>query len=426
MDIKTMWYRLKLLLSDPSKNLWVHPTLGAIFAILFSLLASVGNYLLPEHYVPHISAETLSSLLDIIASSMLAVTTFSLSIMVSALASTSNTATPRARLLIIEDDYTRIAIASFISAFIYSVIAKIALGLKYYGTEGRFLLFLSTIIVLLYLIYTLIRWVQTISGLGSLNDALSKIENKSRTSLSIYRAQPDLGAKHSKPILDTRWHIYSQKTGYICNLNLEEIQKVATKYQCHIHICVRAGKFVEPRAKIFAVYPKESFSDHEFEKIESELDPCAVIGLNRTYEQDPRFGLLVMSEVAQRALSPAVNDPATAINVLNALTRLLVDTHAKDKQECPEYDLLSIEKLDMEDLIRPVFSPISRDSIANLEIGIRLIKTLAIISRHAPEIQIRQYASKEAANCYHRSKAGLSYAPDRDYLKHEFEQSFKN
>ncbi|WEI10749.1 DUF2254 domain-containing protein [Acinetobacter soli] len=136
-----MWYRLKLLLSDPSKNLWVHPTLGAIFAILFSLLASVGNYLLPEHYVPHISAETLSSLLDIIASSMLAVTTFSLSIMVSALASTSNTATPRARLLIIEDDYTRIAIASFISAFIYSVIAKIALGLKYYGTEGRFLLF---------------------------------------------------------------------------------------------------------------------------------------------------------------------------------------------------------------------------------------------------------------------------------------------
>lgn len=151
-----------------------------------------------------------------------------------------------------------------------------------------------------------------------------------------------------------------------------------------------------------------------------------MIGLNRTYEQDPRFGLLVMSEVAQRALSPAVNDPATAINVLNALTRLLVDTHAKDKHEFPEYDLLSIEKLDMEDLIRPVFSPISRDSIANLEIGIRLIKTLAIISRHAPEIQIRQYASKEAADCYHRSKAGLSYAPDRDYLKHEFEQSFKN
>ena len=78
--------------------------------------------------------------------------------------------------------------------------------------------FLSTIIVLLYLIYTLIRWVQTISGLGSLNDALSKIENKSRTSLSIYRAQPDLGAKHSKPILDTRWHIYSQKQDIFATL----------------------------------------------------------------------------------------------------------------------------------------------------------------------------------------------------------------
>ena len=34
-----------------------------------------------------------------------------------------------------------------------------------------------------------------------------------------------------------------------------------------------------------------------------------VIGGSRVFDQDPRFGLLVLSEIASRALSPAVNDP---------------------------------------------------------------------------------------------------------------------
>lgn len=76
---------------------------------------------------------------------MLAVTTFSLSIMVAAFASASSSGTPRAYQLMMSDDNTRLAISSFISAFIYAVIAKIALGLGYYGPAGRFVLFISTI-----------------------------------------------------------------------------------------------------------------------------------------------------------------------------------------------------------------------------------------------------------------------------------------
>lgn len=71
-----MWYRLKLWFSDPAKNLWVHPTIGALFAMAFSLMAVIGNRYIPQGVVPAITAETLSSLLDIIASSMLAVTIF--------------------------------------------------------------------------------------------------------------------------------------------------------------------------------------------------------------------------------------------------------------------------------------------------------------------------------------------------------------
>lgn len=146
----------------------------------FSLFAIASQYFIPASTVLNISIDTLGSLLDIIASSMLAVTTFSLSIMVAAFASASSSGTPRAYSLMMSDDNTRLAISSFISAFIYAVIAKIALGLEYYGPSGRFVLFISTILVLMYLIYTLIHWVQTLSKLGNLTTTIDKIETAAK------------------------------------------------------------------------------------------------------------------------------------------------------------------------------------------------------------------------------------------------------
>ncbi|MEZ5202287.1 MAG: DUF2254 family protein [Micropruina glycogenica] len=46
------------------------------------------------------------------------------------------------------------------------------------------------------------------------------------------------------------------------------------------------------------------------------------INAHRTYDQDPRLGLVALAEIAIRALSPAVNDPGTAIEVLGALERV--------------------------------------------------------------------------------------------------------
>ncbi len=83
--------------------------------------------------------------------------------MVSAFASASSGATPRATELIMGDDNTRTTISGFIAAFIFTVIAKTALGMEYYGQNGRFILFIGTIAVMAYLIVSLIRWVFTLS-----------------------------------------------------------------------------------------------------------------------------------------------------------------------------------------------------------------------------------------------------------------------
>ncbi|ANF82976.1 hypothetical protein A3K93_12775 [Acinetobacter sp. NCu2D-2] len=45
-----MWYKLRLWLQNPSENLWLNPALGAIFAIFFSLFATVSRYFLTHSH----------------------------------------------------------------------------------------------------------------------------------------------------------------------------------------------------------------------------------------------------------------------------------------------------------------------------------------------------------------------------------------
>jgi uncharacterized membrane protein len=51
---------------------------------------------------------------------------------------------------------------------------------------------------------------------------------------------------------------------------------------------------------------------------------CVAVGVERTLDQDPRFGFRILVDIANRALSPAVNDPTTAVVALDQITRLLL------------------------------------------------------------------------------------------------------
>ena len=46
-------------------------------------------------------------------------------------------------------------------------------------------------------------------------------------------------------------------------------------------------------------------------------------GPERTFDQDPLFAFRLLADIAMRALSPAVNDPATAVQVLDTTESLL-------------------------------------------------------------------------------------------------------
>jgi uncharacterized membrane protein len=97
------------------------------------------------------------------------------------------------------------------------------------------------------------------------------------------------------------------------------LQTFAEKSQVRITVAALPGTFSAPgRALAYVTADSGDLSGIETTQIEESF----VIGDNRKFDEDPRFGLIVLSEIASRALSPAVNDPGTAIQVIAAFVRL--------------------------------------------------------------------------------------------------------
>ena len=58
--------------------------------------------------------------------------------------------------------------------------------------------------------------------------------------------------------------------------------------------------------------------------LETELSKCIHVGDQRTFEQDPKYALRLLVDIAVKALSPAINDPTTAVQALDQIGDLLL------------------------------------------------------------------------------------------------------
>ncbi|MDH6591870.1 putative membrane protein [Variovorax sp. TBS-050B] len=417
-------FRHRLWWSRLREQLWFRPAVWSLAAIGAALIAAAANEFVPPGLLPDIAHDTLSGLLSIIAASMLTVSTFSLSILVSAYASASSTATPRATRLVMADNDAQNAIAAFVSAFIFSIIALAALGVRYYGAAGRFVLFVFTLCVLAYLILALLRWIGTLSTLGRMNHTIETVERVATQAVRDWCAAPGLGARlvaEAGPRAPGA-PIHAPWTGYLQHIDVAGIDAAAKAAGASVHVCVRPGTFVSHQTVLARVMHASRGPDGP-EDLRAQVAGAFVIGRERTERQDPRFGLVMLSEIAQRALSPAVNDAGTAIAVLGAMARVLVEgtRRRENDDEAPseavvEAAHVTIAPLDPADLVRDVIEPIARDGAASIEVALRIQKLLALVAANT-EGALRAAACAAAGNARDHALEGLRLERERALLR---------
>jgi uncharacterized membrane protein len=380
-------------LSRLRRQIWFPVSLYGILAIGTSLVSALLGRYVPTELAQKLGAGSVGTILNILASSMLAVTTFSLSIMVGAFAQAATGATPRATQLLKDDHTTQHVLASFVGGFLFSLVGIIGLQTGIYQQGGRVILFAVTLLVIALIVGYLLRWIVHMTDYGRLSDTISRVETAASKAMlarmqNPYLGATELGASHAAEFELAGAEVVSRCTGYIQMINTTALQNLAREAKAQVAILTLPGALLYPGRVVARVLPASAMTD----ALAEEIRECLEIAPLRSYEQDPRFGILALSEIASRALSPAVNDPGTAIDVLSRHLRNL--TQWRNSDDKPLFDRLYLPGLSLDDLMGDAFGPIARDGAGIVEVQIRLQKTLlalvaidSVMFAHAAKVQ---------------------------------------
>ncbi|GAB3020986.1 DUF2254 domain-containing protein [Bowmanella dokdonensis] len=406
--------RLGFWVNRTLERLWVKPLMMCVVSVLAVFAAKwLGDYELAS-YLPQISLESLESLLSIMSASMLVIATFCVGSMVSAYASASTSATPRSFSLVIADDVSQNALATFVGAFIFSIVAIVAVKNQYFGTGGNFLLFVFTLLVFALVILTFVRWVDRIARLGRINSTIEKIEQATNKSLQARRLSPLMGGTPVRQQSREGHPVFADSVGYVQRVELTRLQKLAEQDDLIIRLEALPGRFLSPGRKIASLYGALP-SDPDLDAIRRAF----VVGRNRTFDGDPRFGLVTLSQVASKALSPGINDTGTAIDVLSSLTRLLTDWSqpvAKEDVQPVRFDRVQVPELGIEEMFEDAFTLIARDGAGAVEVATKLQKTLYSLST-LPHDLMHQTTLTHAKLALKRSELVMQLDEDLDEVK---------
>ena len=127
---------------------------------------------------------------------------------------------------------------------------------------------------------------------------------------------------------------------------------------------------------------------------------------------------MVLGEIASRALSPAVNDPGTAIDVIGTAVRLLTLWRTILEAPAPVQDsTVRVAPIAYADLLEDVFRPVATDGASSFSVALRLQKAFAALYAEArPGSALREGLLAAAGEAADRAKRALSAEVDADRI----------
>ena len=107
--------------------------------------------------------------------------------------------------------------------------------------------------------------------------------------------------------------VLSPHSGYIRFINVGQLVTIAKAWGISVHVARRVGQFVPAGVPLVYVSKPERVPTERAVHIVAAFD----IGPTRTLQQDIEFGVVQIVDIGLRAISPAVNDPSTAISCVD-------------------------------------------------------------------------------------------------------------
>lgn len=271
------------------------------------------------------SQEAARGMLETVATVTVAVAGLAFSVTVVAFTLASNQLSPRVLRSFRTDRVVQLTLATFIGTFIYSLSVMVRLGAV--GPGGIPNLSITLLVILAVASFALfagfiahiVTMLQPSSVIAAITeDAAPAVE--SRFPAGIGEAAGGAESASSLPGSSSGHpHVVTaDDQGYLTLVTGDMIVEVASGADALVRQRAEVGEYVLPGQPLADVYASEP------EQIADEIRNAFTLGRQRTFIQDPGFGIRQLADIALKGVSPGINDPTTARNAMEALTGVLV------------------------------------------------------------------------------------------------------
>jgi uncharacterized membrane protein len=302
-----------------------------------------------------------------------------------------------------EDTTTQNVLSTFLGSFIFSLVGIIVLSTGAYGARGRVVLFGATLLVLVLIVVSLLRWIDHLSQLGRVTETTALVEERASKAMRERRDNPYLGGSplfDATTIPEAAAELCSGTIGYVQHVDVRKLSAVVGDGPGRIYVRAIPGDFVD------TTHPIALLAGASMDDFEQRIRDAFTISDTRSFDQDPRYGATVLAEIGSRALSSGVNDPGTAIDVIGRAVRLMsLWANSSDPVE-PEYPRVLVPPVELEEMFDDLFTPLARDGASVVEVGIRLQRAFLALARLDP-VKLGPVAARHAREAIERSAGHL-------------------
>ncbi|MBZ4420931.1 DUF2254 domain-containing protein [Myxococcus sp. RHSTA-1-4] len=322
--------RLARLTERIGTSYWLVPSLCVAGAIGLSQGVGAVDARLPQHehawYLFRGGPEGARSVLSAVASSMMTFAGLVFSVTILVLQQASNQFSPRILRNFLRDRRSQFSLGIFMGTFVYALLSLrsvrgTAEGLDIESHVPSLSVWLAVVLALL-CVGTFIYFIHHVAQSIRAVVILSRIHDETR--LTLERMYPEgVGEDMEDP--RTTWPEEPASlivpspaaSGVLVSVDEDRLLACAKQARVTVALVPMMGDFVPQGGPLFEVWGEASALDVK------ALTERVGIDRERTLRQDAAFGFRQLVDIAERALSPGINDPTTAVQVIDQLHDLL-------------------------------------------------------------------------------------------------------
>ncbi len=357
---------------------------GALLSFLEELVPGFSDFVPAVLFPTHSDPQVAQVILGGIAASIMTVVSIVFAILLMTLTLASMQFSPRIIVSFSRDRVTQWTLGIFLGTFSYCMAALPAARslpqpfAPVATVMGAMLLALACVGWLLFFIHH-------ISQMISVNFIVDRIASETEAIIDETMRWPHRpnSSDGDDPRRGYTWEtmLPSRVSGYIRFVDTRRLVALAKSYHVKVDVLRRVGHFVPAGVPLMKVSKGDRMPPDGIEELLAAFD----FGPTRTLQQDVEFGVLQIVDIALKAISPAVNDPTTAISSVDQLSRILIRFASRETPESilcdpPGVFRVHLPWIGFERLLDSAFGQIRLYSRSDVAVSLRLLRALADIA----------------------------------------------